>query len=119
VEQMSDLRDPNKALQESFLVSRTDEKKKELGLSFNFLLTDRKVGDFEEHFLLSVFGGLDFEILPSETDIYDILVKVNAFPSKGEARRNWKKTTQRLEPGCYSFEVGREKKNVFIWKERA
>ncbi len=104
---MFDLRPKNKRESEELFVSTHP--------GHCFLITDspekldRKILDF-------IFANQAFKTVPASTDMFDILVAIDAFKSKGEARRNWKWTNQQIEEGCHSFVVGRKNVSLFIFK---
>lgn len=52
--------------------------------------------------------------LPNEIDIFDLLVKLEAFPSKSQARKNWKGSKQ-IPDGWSHFVVGKLKRDLCIW----
>jgi hypothetical protein len=60
----------------------------------------------------------DVFIIPSneDWDMYDCLVKLKAFPSKSEARKNWTRTGKEILPGYNEFKnIGKQKKALYIW----
>lgn len=57
----------------------------------------------------------EIEILPSDTNILDILVKANVFKSKSQARKNWKKETE-IPYGFSDLLLGKKKNRVCILK---
>ena len=83
---------------------------------FNFVVHN-------EHFegnrdlLGPLFGGEDFEILGEEEDMWGILVRCGVFPSRGQARKNWRKTNKEIPDGFSIFEgVGKKRHTITIWK---
>jgi hypothetical protein len=58
----------------------------------------------------------DFLFLHPQYDMYDCLVHLEVFKSKGEARKNWKRTGKEIPPGYNEFRgIGKSKKALFIW----
>lgn len=50
-------------------------------------------------------------------DMYDILVKLNIFRSKSEARKNWKKTKKDIPDGFTDImKIGKLNKRITIYK---
>ena len=101
-----DLRAEEKELVEALVVANSSEK------GFNFLIGDLLPGDL----LQSVFGGESFCVQPVEFDMFDILVEIGVFKSRGECKRNWKKSDQFIENGCHSFLVFKRDLPLFIFK---
>lgn len=69
--------------------------------------------------LIPLLFGIDvpIEYIPADFDIYDILVKYGLFKSKGDAKKNWKKSSQEIPEGLNSFErLGKLRLNLHIWK---
>jgi len=51
---------------------------------------------------------------PDEVDIFDLLIKIGAFPSKGQARKNW--NGPKVIPNGWShFVVGKLRRDLCIW----
>lgn len=48
-------------------------------------------------------------------DMFDLLVVLGVFPSKGQARKNWKATGKDFPPGFNHFVIGKMKHKVWIW----
>lgn len=60
------------------------------------------------------------EILPQTTDMYDLLVKLQVFSSKSQARKNWKKTGPEIPWGWSAFEqIGKLNHALYILKPQA
>lgn len=60
------------------------------------------------------FNTQDVSIIPSESTILDVLVTLGVFPSKGQAKKNWKGEV-RIPEGFSAIEgIGKLKINVFI-----
>ena len=53
-------------------------------------------------------------INPRKTDIFDLLVKLGSFPSRGQAKKNWKQCED-LPSGWNEFLVGKKKRHLCIW----
>lgn len=60
---------------------------------------DYVVGDESRLF----FSGEPVELVPPTTDMYDLLVRVGLFPSKGQARKNWQRTGPEIPWGFSDF----------------
>ncbi len=59
----------------------------------------------------------EFQLLPNETTMFDILVNAGIFTSKSDARRNWKTTGQEIPMGwTWLRGLGKFKHEVAIWK---
>lgn len=55
-------------------------------------------------------------IITATTDMFDILVAMKVFSSKGEARRNWKLTGKDIPLGFTDFKgIGKMKHRLTIW----
>ena len=52
--------------------------------------------------------------LPEEVDIFDLLVKLGAFPSKSQARKSWK-GLDKIPDGWSMFWVGKFRRILCIW----
>lgn len=55
-----------------------------------------------------------FFISAGTFDMADLLVKIEAFPSKSQARKNWKGSLE-LPPGWSEFWIGKKKRQICIW----
>ena|ERR1700756_5418733 len=65
-----------------------------------------------------LFGVEDDVIFinPNEEDMYDLIVQLGVFPSKGQARKNWKKTNQIIPNGWSEFVVAKHPPRfLYIW----
>jgi len=63
-----------------------------------------------------LFGDEPVVFLDEKADMYDCLIMLGVFPSKGEARKNWKRTGKEITPGYNEFRgIGKSKKALFIW----
>ena len=80
---------------------------------FNYLLGDPLADDL----MIAVFGE-DAEIVvkSSDFDMFDMLVEIGAFKSRGEAKRNWKKSDKDIDFGCHSFLVSKKLTPLFVFK---
>ena len=71
----------------------------------NFVINNEHRTQFDEHFIEVLFGPLDdnetIEEMGPETTVWDILVLCEIFPSKSQARKNWKHGE--LKPGWNDF----------------
>lgn len=61
--------------------------------------------------LLTLFAGQEVNFVPPTTDMWDLLVWIGAFESKGQARKNWTKTDKLIPAGWNEFLVGKHKAN--------
>lgn len=62
-----------------------------------------------------LFGDEDTVIIPN-VDMFDILTACEIFKSKGQARKNWKKTGQDVPPGFTDITgIGKLNKRLTIW----
>jgi len=52
--------------------------------------------------------------VPATTTIFDLLVMLGAFPSKGQARKNWQHGAE-IPPGFSEFRVGKLRRLLTIW----
>ena len=48
-------------------------------------------------------------------DMYDLLVLIEAFNSKSQARKNWKLTGKDIPEGWSEFFIGKQKRHLCIW----
>jgi hypothetical protein len=71
-------------------------------------------------------SGLEFFMLniepfivlkPAETDMFDLLVRLEAFPSKGQARKNWKGPAT-IPDGWTELFVGKGRRQLCIWNPK-
>lgn len=53
-------------------------------------------------------------IKENEVDIFDLLVKLEAFKSKGQAKKNWNGPKE-IPPGFSEFTIGKLKRQLTIW----
>ena len=53
------------------------------------------------------------QILPDATMV-DLLVRIGAFPSKGQARKNWKGSIT-IPDGFSEFFIGKKRRHLTIW----
>jgi hypothetical protein len=63
--------------------------------------------------MLELIGG--WFILPDDATMIDILFEAQIFPSRGQARKNWKGPMQ-IPFGSNLFTLGKLKKKVFVHK---
>ena len=64
-----------------------------------------------------IFEGEDFILVPNSYTMLDILFKCGIFQSKGQARKNWKKTGTEIPNGFTDLEgIGKLNKRITIWK---
>lgn len=67
------------------------------------------VGDEQALF----FDNEPIEFVPNTWTMIDLLVHVGLFPSKGQARKNWKQETE-IPEGFSQFVVGKLKNKITI-----
>ena len=49
-------------------------------------------------------------------DMFDILVRIGMFPSKNQARKNWKRTDKEIPAGWSEFKnCGKLNHTIYIW----
>jgi hypothetical protein len=61
------------------------------------------------------FGEEKVELIKPPVDMYDLLVEAEVFPSKSQARKNWKKTGQDIPGGFSCFEnIGKLKRCICV-----
>ena len=64
-----------------------------------------------------VFGDDDVIVVPTTTTIFDLLVMIEAFSSKSQARKNW--TGPAIIPDGFSeFKIGKLKRHLCIWNPK-
>lgn len=49
-----------------------------------------------------------------ETNMFDLLVFIGAFPSKNQAHKNWK-LGAKIPDGFSEFFIGKKKKHLCVW----
>jgi len=54
--------------------------------------------------------------MPVGTTMLDVLVEFGFFPSKSEARRNWKREFDIADGWSEFLSIGKKRRNIFIWK---
>jgi hypothetical protein len=54
-------------------------------------------------------------IQEGEKDMFDLLVLIGAFSSKGQARKNWNKTGVGIPSGWSDWWVGKLRRRLCIW----
>jgi hypothetical protein len=52
--------------------------------------------------------------VPIETTMFDLLVKLGSFKSKGQARKNWR-FGKDIPSGWSEFKIGKLKRHLSIW----
>lgn len=68
----------------------------------------------------ALFGDLEgrtesVEYIEPGVDMFDILVTMKLFPSKGQARKNWKHTGGEIPAGFNMWTVGKLKQILAVW----
>ena len=99
-----DLRKPQNRCKEEFEASFCTKYR-------NFVVSDEHLEDD-----LNIFGGEEFEIIPSSLDMFDVLVKTGVFKSKSQARSNWTKTDAYIEHGFSAFVAGKNRLCICVLK---
>lgn len=61
-----------------------------------------------------LFGDEDVVIVIPQTTIYDLLVMLGSFPSKSQARKNWRQGAT-IPAGWSEFFVGKLRRHLCIW----
>jgi len=80
------------------------------------IIIENKYLQTEKDLIPLLFGDEDYLVLPEKTDMYDILLYFDIFNSKGIARRNWKKTGQKIVQGYSEYKkIGKYNKEIYIW----
>lgn len=88
---------------------------------FNFIIENgNNEADDAKLFNLMNGASVPFSIVSADTDIFDLLVRIEAFPSKGQARKNWN-GVKVIPPGFSIIKVGKNRnmKWLFIWNPQA
>jgi hypothetical protein len=73
---------------------------------------------YDPSLLLALFPADEWvEVVDKVTfDMYDLLVRVGAFPSRGQARKNWKLTGADIPPGFNHWVIGKKRdKELCVW----
>lgn len=85
------------------------------GVIFNFILADEV--DAKVKYFSQAFLSEPITYLPLRANFWDLLVVAGAFPSKGQARKNWKGQVE-VPNGYSEFEVacGNKRYAFFIYK---
>ena len=52
---------------------------------------------------------------PGGLDMYDLLVRLGAFESRSQARKNWRLTGADIPPGFNHWVIGKMKKELCVW----
>jgi hypothetical protein len=61
-----------------------------------------------------LFEEEDVIVVPPDTTMFDLLVMLGSFPSKSQARKNWKAGGE-IPIGWSEFFVGKKKRHLCIW----
>jgi len=61
-----------------------------------------------------IFGEEDVIFISKDTSIFDLLVMIGVFSSKGQAKKNWNGAKE-LPNGYSEFYVGKLKRQLSIW----
>src|SRR5574343_1633405 len=62
------------------------------------------------------FGDEDAFLMPGNTDIFDLLVMLDVFPSKSQAKKNWKRDTSIPDGFTQIEDIGKRRKTLCIVK---
>ena len=84
-------------------------------INVNFIVNNKSL-KANEDLLPMLFGEETTIPIAPDYTIYDILTMLGLFPSKSEARKNWKRTGKDIPVGFTSLEgVGKMRHNIYIW----
>lgn len=83
---------------------------------FNALIDHPSRTEFDDDiFRKFVFDGEPYQVFPQGSDVFDVLKEARVFPSKNEARRQWKRGP--LKEGINDFKnVGKLRRRIFVLK---
>ena len=80
---------------------------------FNFIIDS---GHVQSQDRKMVFDNEPINEMRNDTDMFDLLVTCNVFPSKSIARKCWKKTGRKIPDGFSDFtKIGKMWKRITIW----
>uniref|UniRef100_A0A6M3IKU5 Uncharacterized protein n=1 Tax=viral metagenome TaxID=1070528 RepID=A0A6M3IKU5_9ZZZZ len=80
----------------------------------NFVIKN-KYFETEKDLIPHLFCNEVYEIL-EDIDMYDILVIAGIFKSKGDARKNWKRTKKEISKGYSEYkDIGKLHNQIFIF----
>ena len=80
----------------------------------NFVIKNENY-ETEKDLIPRLFDNEDYKLLEN-VDMYDILKIAGIFSSKGEARKNWKRTKQEIPKGYSEFrDIGKLHNQIFIF----
>jgi hypothetical protein len=82
---------------------------------FNFIVKNDNFEN-EKDLIPLLFGNEYYTILYKDADIFDILVSLNIFNSKSQARKNWNRADKMIPDG-YSelLKIGKKNLSIFIF----
>lgn len=89
----------------------------DLGFAFLNVIVESDNARSQDLWLFANEGGKNDEevmLVSAAVDIFDLLVMLKAFPSKGQARKNWKHGDC-MPRGWNEFRVGKFKHHLCIW----
>ena len=93
-----------------------------MGQEFNFIIENKNLEPnddlIEGLFNQSLFNPNEIDIIMfrENVDMFDLLVEVGLFRSKGEARKNWKRTGKDIPEGFTDItNIGKLHKRLTIW----
>ena len=92
-------------------------KSTDLGFAFLNVIVESDNVRPEDLWLFAGKDGQNDEevmIISAAVDIFDLLIMLKAFPSKGQARKNWKHGDC-MPKGWNEFKVGKFKHHLCIW----
>jgi hypothetical protein len=79
----------------------------------NVIVNSDKIGPNDKEL---IFGDEEvFFVNPEDMDMFDLLVKLGSFESKGQAKKNWTKTGKEIPQGFNEFIVGKLRRCLTIW----
>jgi len=70
-------------------------------MEHNFIITN---GNNDPRDKQLFFGDEDVTLLPNDTDMFDLLVRIGIFKSKTQARKNWTKTGRDIPDGFFDLQ---------------
>lgn len=74
---------------------------------------DVLIGTLSDDLVSAIFGPVEPECVPDDWDMLNILVLAAIFPSKSQARKNFKGPTE-IPFGSHLFILGKKKIKVFV-----
>lgn len=67
-------------------------------------------------FMKQLFKDDPITTVTDGVDMYNLLVMLEVFPSRSEAKKNWTRTGREILPGYNEIkDIGKQKKALYIW----